>query len=262
MRKTFIYSDELGEDFGSTVKKYRPLPENYDYTDGNMFFRFISSFLYRFIARPFAWLYVKIKFLHKFVNKSVLKEIKSGYIIYSNHATLMGDAFIPNLLSVKKRNYILTGADSSSLTAILPLMKCVGNIPLGQSTAGQIKMLRSVKKKLCEGHTITVYPEAHVWPYYTGIRPYDEKSFYYCASFGVPAVALTTCFEKRKFFKTPRITTYVDGPFYPDKELSSSENAVMLRDKVYSAMCERAAENSTYSYHKYIRKESKDELTV
>ncbi len=255
MRKTYVYSDELKDDFGTTKNEFKPLPKDYDYSDGSVWFRFLSSFLYRFVARPLALLYVKIKFSHKFANKSVLKGLKSGYIIYSNHATLMGDALIPNLVSVRKRNYIMTGADASSLTSILPIMKCVGNIPLGQDRLGQMKMMRAVKRKLSEGNSITVYPEAHAWPYYTGIRPYDEKSFYYSAVTGMPAVALTTCFKKRRIFSTPRIITFVDGPFYPDNNLSARENAEMLHDKVYSVMCERAKANSTYSYHTYIRKE-------
>jgi 1-acyl-sn-glycerol-3-phosphate acyltransferase len=215
----------------------------------------LSSFLYRFVARPLAWFYVKIKFSHKFANKSVLKGLKSGYIIYSNHVTLMGDALIPNLLSVRKRNYILTGKDANSLTKILPLMKCVGNIPLGETPAQQVKMLRAVKRKLDFGDTVTVYPEAHVWPYYTGIRPFSEKSFYYCSVTGYPAIAVTTCFRKRKFFKTPRIVSYIDGPFYPEEGKSKKENAEYLRSKVFLAMERRAAEYSTYSYHSYVKEE-------
>ncbi len=255
MKKNFEYSDELKDDFGTTRNTFTPLPEDYDYKDGNIFFRALSFFLYRFVARPLAFLYVKIKFSHKFVNKSLLKDIKIGYLIYSNHVTLLADALIPNLLSVKKRNYILTGKDASSLTGILWLMKCVGNIPLGQTRLQSLKMMRQIKKKLNGGSSITVYPEAHAWPYYTGIRPYDEQSFYYSASASAPVVALTTCFSARRFFKTPKITTFVDGPFYPDPSLSNSENARMLRDKVYSAMCDRAARYSTYSYYNYVRKE-------
>ncbi len=259
MKKTFIYSNELTDDFGSTVEKIVPLPEDYKYSDGNVFFRFLSSFLYRIVARPLVYIYVKVKFSHKFANKSVLKGLKTGYMVYSNHTTMMGDAYVPNLLSIKKRNYIITGAEANSLTGILWLMKCVGNLPLGQNTAQQVKLMRYMKKKLSEGHSITVFPEAHIWPYYTGIRPFGERSFGYAVSAGVPAVAITTCFRKRRFRKTPGITTFVDGPFYPDPTLSKSENSKMLRDKVYSAMTKRAKENSTYSYHTYIRKDNIDE---
>ena len=255
MRRTFVYSDELKEDFGETVKRHAPLPDNYDYSEGGLPFRMLSSFLYRFVARPLAWCYVKIKFSHRFVNKSVLKGLKSGYIIYSNHVTLLGDALIPNLLSARKRNYILTGRDASSLTRILPIMKCVGNIPLGETPAQQVKMVRAVKRTLEHGDSVTVYPEAHVWPYYTGIRPFSEKSLYYSVITGCPAVAVTTCFQKRRFFKTPRIVSYIDGPFYPEEGKSKRENAEYLRSKVFRAMEMRASEYSTYSYHNYVKAE-------
>lgn len=261
MKKTFHYKNELTDDFGSTVKKTVPLSENYNYKDGNIFFRIISFFLYRFIARPFAWCYMKIKFHHKFANKSVLKSksLKGGFLIYENHVTHMGDAFISNLLCVRRRNYIITGKDTNSLTSILWLMKAVGNIPLGQKTHQQVAMLRCVRRKVAGGHSVTIFPEAHIWPYYTDIRPFSSHSFKYALLLGVPVVALTTTFQKRKFLKTPRIVTYIDGPFYPDPNKNHSENAEYLRELVYTKMKERAAHHSTYKYHTYINEQEEVE---
>ena len=47
---------------------------------------------------------------------------------------------------------------------------------------------------------------------------------------------------------------YIDGPFYPDKNLSVKENQEKLCEKVYETMCQRA-KNSDYQKNLFIKKE-------
>lgn len=249
------YEDELGDDFGTCVKKIKPLPKKYKYSSNNIFFKFFCFLVYRMILRPFAWLYLKIRFLHKIENKKVLKKLKSGFFIYGNHATIIGDAFIPNILTFKKRNYIITGEQANSLTPILAVLKALGALPLTDNLQQKKELFKAMKEKLNEGASITIYPEAHVWPYYTDIRPYGNESFKYAVKLNVPVIAMTNCFQKRRIRKRPKIVTYIDGPFYPKEELSTAENAQYLRDMVYTAMKERAKEYSTYKYFNYKKKE-------
>ena len=169
----------------------------------------------------------------------------------------MGDAFIPNLLTVGRRNYIISGEQANSLTVLLPIMNALGLVPLSQDRAQQVQMLKCIKKRVSDGHSVTIYPEAHVWPYYTDIRPFVSDSFRYPVTMGVPAVAITTCFQKKWFGKKPRAVTYVDGPFYPKAELSKGENIEYLHGAVYEKMKERAKAHSTYVYYEYKKKEDK-----
>lgn len=253
--QVFYYENELTDDFGECVKKIVPLPEKYVYASKNPFFRFFSFFIYRVVARPLVWIYTKIRFLHRFRGKEKIQKHKGGYFLYGNHTAFAADAFIPNILTVRRRNYILTGEAASSLTAILPLMKALGNIPLPSDPAHKVSMLRCVRQRIAEGDSVTVYPEGHIWPLYTGIRPYPADSFLFAASSEAPVFALTNCYKKKRFGKTPRIVSFIDGPFFPDPALSRAENAKALRDAVYEAMCRRASEESTYSYNEYVKKE-------
>ena len=258
-RQTFYYSDELHDDFGATVQKIHPLPPNYRYVRKNIFFRLLAFVLYRLVARPLVWVYMKVWHHHKFVGKKVLRDLgKSGCFLYANHTMLAGDAFIPNLFSVKKRNYILTGRETNSLTAILPLLNAFGNIPLRQTGTQRLRMMRCVKARVQEGATVTIYPEAHVWPYYTGVRPFGDESFRYPVICNAPVICLTTCYQKRRFGKRPRAVTYVDGPFYPREGLSHAENMQYLRNAAYDAMRATAAAHSTYAFHDYRKAEERD----
>ena len=258
-RKVFYYADELNDDFASTVQNVRPLPQDYRYARNNVFSAFGSFLLYRVIVRPIAWIYVKIKFRHKFVGKSRFCKEKSGIVLYKNHVMLAGDAFVPHLISVRKRNYILTGKETNSLRPILPLMRALGNIPLGQDPAQSLAMLKCMRRRVSEGGSITVYPEAHIWPYYTAIRPFSDVSFRYAVVLKAPVYCATTCFQKKRIGKTPRAITFIDGPFYPEPGMTRAESAKYLRDRVYESMCARAAAHSTYAVHEYRKMEEPNE---
>ena len=257
-KQIFYYEDELNDDFAQTVQNLKPLPKNYRYVKTNPFSRLGSFLLYRGLVRPVIWVYMKVKFRHKFVGKKVLCKQKTGCFLYKNHVMLAGDAFVPNLISVKKRNYIVTGKETNSLSAMLPLMRTLGNIPLGQDAAQNLAMLKCMRQRVDEGASVTIYPEAHIWPYYTKIRPFPAISFRYAVALKTPVFCATTCFQKKKFGKTPRAVTFIDGPFYPEEGMNREQSAVYLRNKCYETMCARVAEHSTYAAHEYRKKESVD----
>lgn len=248
------YEDELNDDFATTVKNIKPLPDNYKFISNNFLVKIFEFIGYRMLMTPFAFIYCKIKFNYKIKNKKILKQIKNGYFIYGNHTTVLGDAFLPNLVSFKTKNHIITGKQANSLTFILPILRAVGALPLSENINHKKKLLKSINKLISKNKSITIFPEAHVWPYYTDIRPFTSDSFKYAVRLNAAVVSMTTCFQKRKFFKTPKIIIYLDGPYYPDENLTINENAQLLRNKVYDSMKENCKKYSTYSYFTYINK--------
>ena len=105
-----------------------------------------------------------------------------------------------------------------------------------------------------------IYPEAHVWPYHTGIRkfPAGDKSFKYAVRNNLPIDTMTTTYHKRKNSKRdlPRMDIYIDGPFYPDPKKSEDENRAELASKAYDSMVKYSRKN-TYDYFRYIKKDKK-----
>ena len=103
-----------------------------------------------------------------------------------------------------------------------------------------------------------IYPEAHIWPYYTKIRPFVSASFKYPAKLKAPIIPITNCVRKSKLSKKPKITMYIGKPVYPQDNLSVNENKDYLRDECYKVMCETAAKYSTYEYIKYVKGEQNE----
>ena len=89
-----------------------------------------------------------------------------------------------------------------------------------------------------------IYPEAHIWPFYTGIRPFKDTSFRYPVQQKLPVFSLTNTYQKRRYSKKPKMVTYIDGPFYADASLPVRQQKKMLRDQVYEIMKKRAKNNT------------------
>ena len=202
---------------------------------------------------PFAYLYSKFKFHLQIVGRDKLKEMRGqGVFLYGNHTLMAGDAFIPNLVTFPCRTYVVVNADNLSVKGAKNWIQMSGAIPLPTELGGMRAFLNALETRISQGNCVQIYPEAHVWPYYKGIRPFGAAAFRYPARLSCPVYCTTTTFQKKRFGKVPRVTVFVDGPFYPDISLPLRERELQLRDSVYSAMCERF-QNSTYSPIEYVR---------
>ena len=245
---TIYYKDELNDDFGGEIK-IRPLPKNYNYESKNIF-KPIDFILYWLIAKPFAFIYMKVKFLQRIKNKKVIKNIKGGYFIFSNHTLFAGDAFTPSLIDGKRKTYLIVGPETGSLTPLLPILRAVGALPIDHDIKQMKKLMKCINNKV-EKNIVAIYPEAHIWPYYTKIRPFKDTAFKYPVKQNKPVIVVTNTYHKGWLRKRPRIITFVDGPFYPKEEYSNLENIKYLRDITYETMKERIEKYSTYSYFNY-----------
>ena len=112
--------------------------------------------------------------------------------------------------------------------------------------------IKAVDKRVAEGNGIVIYPEAHVWPYYTRIREFPDTSFHFPVENRVPSFAMTVTYQKRKVEKRPKTTIYVDGPFWPADACPKREQRRRLADEIRTVMEQRSLE-STYEYIVYQR---------
>ena len=255
-KKIIYYEDELNDEFSGVVRNTIKIDGDFEYIKKSSLWNLCAFFAYRIIMVPFAFLYTKIKFHHKIVNKKCLKECKdSGYFMYGNHTLMGGDAFIPNMINLPKKTYTIVHPDNISKKGAKNFIVMNGAMPLPATASATKNFIEAIEKRVVEGNVIQIYPEAHIWPYYTKIRPFKATSFRYPVKFGEAVYCFTNTFHKRKFCKTPKVITYIDGPFYPNQALQLKEQEQDLRDRVYNTMCQRAKLN-TYEKIKYVKKES------
>ena len=255
MNKIIYYEDELNDEFSKSSIEPRIIDEKYKYVHKNPLWNLCSFVLQNILSVPIKILYAKIKFRIKYIGKEKIKPYKNeGYFIYGNHTQPFADTFIPSIPMYPKRNFLIVNPVNISLKGTGTLVEMLGAMPIPSNKSAMKNFLEAIKQKTNKGYAITIYPEAHIWPYYTKIRPFKDVSFKYPVQLEKPAFCITNTYQSYgKNNKKIKIVSYIDGPFYPNKELTLKEQQKELRNKIYNCMEERS-KNSNIEHIKYIKK--------
>ena len=261
-KRVFYYNSEEDDPIQTKEQEKKEkvlLPEGYEFIPKNIFVRMYSAVLFR-CFKVFARFYARF-YLHMDIKgREKFKKVKgTGYVIYANHTNPFHDAFSPALVA-DKRIFTIISPVNLKLPGIGKYLPMIGGIPLGTNPEEKKAMNEAVDKRLLQKKCLVIYPEAHVWPYYTGIRefPAGDKSFKYAVRNNLPIFTMTTTYHKSKVKgqERPDMTVYVDGPFYPDARKTEDENRAELAEKAYNSMVENS-KHSTYEYFEYKKREKK-----
>ena len=258
--KVVFYNDPLADEFSTAQISPRKIDGRYRYDREIGARRILSLFWYRAVAVPLALCYLMLKFHHKIIGKEKLKSIKNqGFFVYGNHTQIIGDALIPSAICLPQKPSVIVHPNNVSIPILGRCVPYLGGLPLPDDLSAVRNFTRLIEKRLRQGRAIFIYPEAHIWPYYTGIRPFTDDSFYYPIKYDTPVFCFTNVYKARKRSPHPKVITHVDGPFYADRSLSRAAQRKDLRDRVYETMCSRAQlSNATYIEYRPI--EEKKEI--
>lgn len=255
--KVQYYNDELEDDFANNNKKINTvkIDKNYKYLHKNIFWNIGAFVIYRIIFLLPAFIYSKVKFKTKIEGREKIRQYKKnnkkGFFIYQNHTQEILDTFLPTFISFPTKAYIIANADNVSIKGMKIANKMMGAIPVPEDKESSQNFLKAIAHYLRKGKIISIYPEAHVWPYCTWIRNYKSVSFKYPIKYDVPVFCATTTYQKYKNNKV-RIIIYIDGPFYQDDKLPKKQAQEKLRDEIYNKMSKRAGKNNI-NVVKYIK---------
>lgn len=248
-----LYYNDYTDDFVETKNQAKKVPEDYCWIKKNPFYNLLGFILFH-ILKVVGFFYAKFALHLKIIGKSKIRSdhAAAGYYIFANHTLELGDVFNPALYSPKHPYYVCNSSNLGIpiLGKILPL---VGALPIPESIHGKKQLFSAIKTRIGQGKAVVIYPEAHLWPYYTKIRPLEPAAFHFPLKDNAPIFTATTVFKKPRHRKKPEITIYIDGPFYPDNSLDKHARLKKLQNKV-KAQLESRAKLSDYEYIKYVRK--------
>lgn len=253
--KKIYYKDELNDEFSSAQIKPRIINEKYNYSK-NPIWDFCSIIMQNIISMPIKFFYAKLKFRIKFEGKEKFKKYrKDGFFIYANHTQVFADTFIPSLADFPKRNFLIVNPENISMKPFGWAVEMLGAIPVPGNKTATKNFKEIINKRIKKNSSITIYPEAHIWPYYTKIRPFKSVSFKYPVELEKPTFCITNTYQSYgKNNNKIKIVSYIDGPFFINNDLSKKEQKEDLRNRVYQKMCERS-KNSNIEKIKYIKKD-------
>lgn len=248
-RQTIYYQNELEDEFSTAHIKARKIDGSYSY-DSRRLSRRIGHFVwYTVLARPLARLFLKVRFRHRIINREAIAETlqekgRTGYFLYGNHTHALADALIPSMVCAPADAYVIAHPDNVSMPFLGRITPCMGALPLPDDGEAAKHFVKAVQAEAERGNCVVIYPEAHIWPYYTKIRPFLDNSFRYPLLCHVPVFCFTNTYQRRTQGRGIDIVTYVDGPFYADETLRGRQQRRELRDRVYAAMVGRSKYNT------------------
>ena len=163
MKKIYYY-DDFDSDVVKSKNQEYVLKTNYKWINKNIFY-VIWSYVIYWIFLLISFFYIKL-FLHvSFKNRKLLKG-KCNYYLYINHTQEVGDAFIPPFITRYKRPFYVVNKANLGIPVLGKLLPLLGAIVIPDGIHDMLKF-REALKFYGDKHPIIIYPEAHVWPYYT-----------------------------------------------------------------------------------------------
>ena len=251
MKQTYYYHETTDDVVDSHDQNFS-LPDDYIILPTSRGAKIWSTFA-RYLASGFGWLVFRLFDRVKVIGQEKLNQITGGYFIYGNHTRPMGDVFTSLTIFPVKKFYAIANQANWGIPFIGKYLVRYGGLPVGKNMQQSIKLIKAIQTVINDKKgEVLIYPEAHVWPYYTKIRPFDATSMHFPVKLNAPSFVMTKTYHKKRFGKRPRAVIYIDGPFYPDKNLSRKEAQNKLHDEIWQAMNDRA-KLSDYEYCTYIK---------
>ncbi|MCD8347561.1 MAG: hypothetical protein LUD16_06340 [Lachnospiraceae bacterium] len=253
--QTTYYYENYTDDFVKSAHQDETLPNDYCWIHRNLFYRLVSAVLYG-AALIFALLYGKLVLHIRVKNRKVLKKgRKTGCFLYGNHTQPMGDVFGPALYCFPMRMSAIASPSNLGIPVIGKLLPMLGALFIPDSMGQMKKFMEAVRYHVEKKRCIIIYPEAHVWPWCTFIRPFQATAFRFPVLYDVPAFCMTTTYRQRKHGRKPKIVVFIDGPFFAEPGKNKREQQMELHDRIYACMESRSQE-STCEYIRYRKKSS------
>lgn len=254
-KKTVYYKDPINDDFAQLQIHTKPVEKGFPFVHRSKLWALGAFLVYYFIAIPIVWLICKVYLGLKFENHKAVRAVgHSGYFLYGNHTRSL-DAFLPAVAAFPKRAYVVANPDAVSIPGLRTLVQMIGCLPIPSNLSAMPEFLDAVNQRYQQRACIGIYPEAHIWPFYTGVRPIKCTSFRYPVKWNAPVVAMATTYRKRRglfrWMKRPGMTVTFSQPMYPDQRLTPKAAQEELRDRVYEFMREVTSREGNVEYIRY-----------
>jgi 1-acyl-sn-glycerol-3-phosphate acyltransferase len=260
--KIFYYESE-STDFLKMGEGTPSIDGNYEYIKRGLFDKVRYFVYYRLIATPVAFLYTKLRFGERYVGRGKIRAYlrhanrtgSSGAFLVGNHTQPVADAFTPNMLSYPTRNYTVIHPSNLNMPVLGGALVYLGGLPTPTSLKGARGFSLAVEECIKDGKAVTLYPEAHVWPFFTGVRHIEPEALRLAARLGAGVFTFTRVYRRRLF--GIGCTVYVDGPFFAQADVGVKEGAETLARRIEEVMKKRS-EGSVDTGYRYVKKDQED----
>lgn len=250
MTKKQIYYQNLTDDLVKSAKQDISLPDDYQILPQSPGKQSWAKIIRRLMV---IWAHLYQPWAHVKIIGSEKLPATGGYFIFANHTQPLGDVLNPLLAVPADKYYVIASQANWGIPVIGKFVVPYAGLPVGKNLKQAAKLIKATQQVIADQGIVMVYPEAHVWPYFTKIRPFAETSMHFPVMTKAPSFVFTTTYQRHKFGNKPKITIYVDGPFMVDSALPKKAAQAKLHQQISDTMVERTSLN-TYNYYQYHQK--------
>lgn len=255
------YTDYKDNSFMKTIVfREKKIKNSYKYVPSAIV-RFFQNLFYYLIAIPILWIILKAKQGVKVYGRKNIRKLKGGAILIGNHTHAMDGCFASVMVAFPKRNYIITKKDAVEVVFAKYFTKGLGALPLPDEPKGLANLSSAIDFYVKHGKTVTIFPEACVWPYYNKLRPLAPANFHYAVKSNVPVVpfCITYRYAKGKNYlsKKPKVNITILEPIYPDVSLSPADAKAKLAAQTEEAMRKVIDSEENVAFYEYIKRDEK-----
>lgn len=216
--------------------------------------RLLSALIYYVIA-PLPVFLLGVAHGLRFSNRQALKP---GCYIYFNHTHWL-DAVLPYLLCFPKRAWVVAGPTAFSMPGVRHLAALLGGVPLNTSPDGKRAFRAFLSQQIARGGCVAIYPEAHEWPYFNGVRHFSQFSFTYPIRTNATVFGCLVSYRRRPILasRAPHLTATLSQPIEPTSWMSADDPKSQARDAVYQFMVDTAKATNSYAWVHYLTADGK-----
>lgn len=256
MKKTYYYHS-FDEDIVKNVGQDYKLPPDYKWIQHGKLQTVLSGILYA-VVKLMARIYCRFFMRVQFRGRETVNACRGrGCFVYANHTQPFGDVILPAIAADRHRVFVVASPANLGIPVIGKILPGLGAIPVPDDRKRMKEFVEAIKTRIDSGHCVFIYPEAHVWPYYTEIRPFSTSSFHYPIEMDAPVFCMTMTYQKGSSGH-PKATCYIDRCEIPSEDgISRRQKIRMLRNAVYDCMKMRSS-RSNYQYCKYIKADEEE----
>jgi len=173
--------------------------ESYPFRPRNIFFR-IWAAIFRAVAIAVFNPFMVLKYKMTTTGGKTLKKLrKKGFIVTVNHVHMFDDLSIGTNLFCWRKIYFTTLDRNIKRPMIGFFLRSLGGIPIpANSISGMKKFNEDVSYLLKHNKPVLYNPEAALWPYYRGVRPFKRGAFSMAVKNDVPVVPMAITFKRKQ----------------------------------------------------------------
>lgn len=246
------YYDAYTDDFVTSAAQDTMLPANYSWADKPA----IPARVVTRLARGIGWVYCRLALHQRVVGADKLRNWHGGAFVYATHTQPVGDVVTPLIVGGGRKMRIVASPANRGVPILGRILEYGGGVMLPTTLHQLGAFQRAIKADIVADDIVTVYPEAHVWPYATMIRPFVPGSLHYPVATSSAVFTATRTYQQRCGRRRPRQTVFIDGPFWPDGTLGRKQQQRVLALQLRATMQWRAAQNNTQCYVDYRRRDT------